>query len=222
MARKKIEIKASPEQLDRMYNLLRAGTPLQIALQSVGISMTTYFYWVANASIVKTVKSQDEIAEIESVANSGISIQEVRDLAAAATKGRKTDIGTYIEPSGESLLAYRNNKAFRKFADRCYEIVQNCDKARSEFASLQLLKIAKSTDKKNQINPSGAMWWLERNLPDFFAKPSDKLKNDETSETAPIPGIQVEFINPESVDSLKRLTDIENEILDSYKKGEDA
>ena len=222
MAKKKLEIKATDEQLDRMYQVLKAGTPLPLALQTVGISMATYYYWVAIASIVVTAKSQQEIEEMEEIARSGVSIQEVRDLAAAASTGRKTDIGTYIEPSGESLLQYKNSRKFKKFADACYEIVSKCNAARSEFASLQLLKIARSTDKKNGINPSGAMWWLERNLPDYFAKPSDKLRESENSEVAPISGVQVEFIDPGTIDTTQRLLDIEKEILDGYKKKDDA
>lgn len=216
MAKRKLEIKATPDQLDDLYLTLKAGAPLQIALQKAGISMATYYYWVAVSSIVSYVKTQEEIEEIEELAKSGISVQNIRDLASAAQKGKKTGVGIYIEPSQESVLQYRNNKYFRDFADKCHEIVSECDKARSEFATLQLLKIARSTDKKNNINPSGAMWWLERNLPDLFAKPSDKAK-EEADQVAAVPSVEVEFIDPETSASAQRLLDMEEQILKDLK-----
>lgn len=219
MANKKLEIKATDDQLTRMYESLRAGAPLQIALQRAAISMATYYYWVAIASIVTTVKSQEEIEEIEELAKSGVSISNVRDLAQAAAKGRKTGLGVFIEPTAESILQYKNNRRFKAFADQVYEIVSNCDSIRSDFATLQLSKIARSTDKKNNINPSGAMWWLERNLPDFFAKPSDKAKENETGEMPNVPAIEVEFIDPDTNDSRQRLIDMEDKILSELKGG---
>ena len=219
MARRKLEIKATDEELARMYESLRAGAPLQLALQRANISIATYHYWVAIACIVSTVKDQEEIEELEEIAKSGVSISNVRDMAQAASKGRKTGVGIYIEPTAESIIAYKNNRRFHKFADRCYEIVTTCDQARSDFAIFQLSKIARSTDKKNNINPSGAMWWLERNMPDFFAKPSDKAKEQETSEVPSVPAIEVEFIDPDTNDSRQRLIDMEEKILSEIKGG---
>lgn len=213
MARKKLEIKATEEQLAKLYDSLKAGAPLQIALQRASISVATYYYWVAISSIVVDVKNQEEIEELETLAQSGVSIQEIKDRAAYETRGKKSGVGTYIEPKAESILQYRNSRKFRKFADQCYEIIQKCDTYRSDFATMQLLRIAQSTSKKNGINPSGAMWWLERNMPDFFAKPSDKAKDQETNEVAPIPPIQVEFIDPSTVENMDRLTEMEQKIL---------
>lgn len=217
MARKKLEINATDDQLGKLYETLKAGGDLRIALQRAAISMATYMYWVAISSIVSYVKSQEEIEEIEAIAKSGVSIQNVRDLAAAAQKGRKTGVGIYIEPSQESVLQYRNVRRFREFADKCYTIVTTCDQCRSDFATLQLTKIARSTDKKNGINPSGAMWWLERNFPDLYAKPSDRAKEDESEQIATVPSIEVEFIDPESESSSKRLADMEEQILKDMK-----
>ena len=222
MAKKKLEIKATIEQLNSMYDSLRAGAPLQIALQRANISVATYYYWVAISSIVVAVKTQEEIEEIEELAKSGVSIQEIRELAAAANKGRKSGVGTYIEPSAESILKYKNSKKFQKFADQCHEIIKKCDAIRSEFATLQLLRIASSTQKKNGINPSGAMWWLERNLPDFFAKPSDKVKEQENQDLPPVPAVTVEFVDPETNESSDRLHDMEQKILNDLKGGNEA
>lgn len=217
MAKRKLEIKATEEQLEELYKTLKAGAPLQLALQRVKISIATYYYWVAVSSIVVYCKTQEEIEEMEALANSGVSVQNVRDLAAAAQRGQKTGIGVYIEPSQKSVLQYKNNRKFAKFADRVHEIVSECDSIRSEFATIQLAKVARSTDKKNNINPSGAMWWLERNLPDFYAKPSDRVKDEETAAVAGIPAVEVEFIDPETTSSVQRLSDMEEQILKDLK-----
>jgi len=217
MAKRKLEIKATDEQLRLLYETLRAGAALQLALQRSGISMTTYYYWVAISSIAAYVKSQEEIEELEALAKSGVSVQNVRDMAAAAQKSRKSGVGVFIEPTQESILQYKNNRKFRAFADKVHEIVKTCDQARSDFATLQLAKIARSTDKKNGINPSGAMWWLERNLPDFYAKPSDRVKDEEVDPTVTVPSVEVEFIDPETRDSTQRLLDMEEQILKDLK-----
>lgn len=217
MSKRKLEIKASEEQIEALYNSLKAGAPIQLALQRASISVATYYYWVAISSIAADVKSQEEIEELEELAKSGVSIQNVRDLAASAQKGKKLGVGVFIEPSAESILQYKNNRKFRAFADKCYEIVTNCDKFRSDFATLQLLKISRSTEKKNGINPSGAMWWLERNFPDFYAKPSDRAKEGETEQPGAVPSIEVEFIDPETPATQQRLIDMEEQILKDLK-----
>ncbi len=222
MAKKKLEIKATDEQLDRMYKALQAGAPLAIALKSASISVATYYYWVAISSIVVVVKSQEEIEELEELAKSGVSIQNVRELAEKESQVSRRGIGSFIEPSAESILNYKNNRRFKKFADQCYEIISHCDKLRSDFATNQLTTIKLSTLKKNGINPSGAMWWLERNLPDFFAKPGDKAKEQESSEPVLVPSVTVEFVDPETSDTQQRLLDMEQQILNDLKGGGDA
>jgi len=218
MPRKKLEIQTTEEQLNTLYDSLKAGSPLQLALQRARISLATYYYWVAISSVVVAVKSQEEIDELESlVGKSGVSVNNVKEMASVAASTRKTGIGTFIEPSGESILKYKNSTRFKNFADEVHEIVSKCDQLRSEFATNQLVRIALSTQKKNGIDPYGAMWWLERNMPDFFAKPSDKSKNAENTENQPVSAIQVEFIDPSSTENRDRLLDVEKQILNDQK-----
>lgn len=219
MAKRKLEIKASEEQIDTLHKKLAAGAPLQLALQSAGISIATYCYWVAIASIVITVKDQEEIDELEALAQSGVSVSGVRDMAAALVKGKRTGLGAYVEPKQESILQYKNSRRFRKFADQVYEIVQKCNQERSDYATKQIELVKVSTLKKNGINPSGAMWWLERNLPDFFAKPSDKPEEEQTADVGGVPAIEVEFINPDTPAQRDRLREIEEKILNDSKVG---
>lgn len=220
MARKKLEIKATDEQLDRMYLALKAGATLEIALKSAGIGAATYYYWVAISSIVTTVKSQEEVEDLEAMAKSGVPLSVIKELAANSQSKSRTSVGSYIEPTQEGILQYKNNTKFRKFANRCYEIVTECDKIRSDFAIRSLIQIQQST-KDKKINPSGAMWWLERSLPDSFAKPSDKAKENENSRVATEP-IRVEFIDPNTATTKERLMDMEREVLEGLKKDGEA
>lgn len=219
MARRKLEIKATQEQIDTLHSKLSAGAPLELALQSASISMATYCYWVAIASIVITVKDQEEIEEMEELAKSGVSISGVRDMAAALTKGKRTGVGAFVEPKEESVLLYKNSRRFKKFADQIYEIVRKCNQVRSDYATKQLEAIKVSTLKKNGINPSGAMWWLERNMPDFFAKPTDKASEEQSTDLGAIPPIEVEFINPDTPTQRDRLHEMEEKILNETKIG---
>lgn len=219
MARRKLEIKITDEQINTLQISLAAGAPLDLALQRVGVSLATYYYWVAIASIVVVVKDREEIEELEAIANSGVSVANIREMAANSKKSDRQAVGAFIEPSEASILAYKNSRKFKRFADRCFEIIDGCNRKRAEFATAQLSKIARSTEKKNGINPSGAMWWLERNMPDQFAKPSDKAIESETANNTSVPAIEVEFIDPNTKENRDRLLDMENEILNDMKQG---
>ena len=61
------------------------------------------------------------------------------------------------------------------------------------------------------------MWWLERNLPDFFAKPGDKAKESENEPKPTTPSIQVEFVDPATPSNQQRLLDMEQQILKDLK-----
>ena len=216
MATKKQVIKATEQQIESLKNALRGGSPLLLALQYAGISRTTYFYWVAVASVVEQVKSQEELEEVEELVHSGISLQAVRDLAESAASTKKSGVGTFIEPSADSVLQYKNSRKFRNFADQCYQIVTECDQIRSTVALSHLVTIKKSTDKGQRINASGSMWFLERTMSDFFAKPSDKVK-DGDNESQTIPPIKVEYVDPTSQEVKDRVEEMERDILESYK-----
>ena len=209
MARKN-SFNVTDTQLEELYSALKGGAPLLLALQYAQINRATYYYWVAVASVVVQAKSQEELEELEDEFNSGISIQQVRDISESVASTKRSGVGTFIEPSQESVMQYRNNKKFQKFADQCYAVVSECDKIRSQLALLHLSNIRKSTDKKNRINASGSMWFLERTLSDFFAKPSDKAIEEQQSNT--VEPIRVEYVKPDSVDTKDRVKAIEEEL----------
>lgn len=202
--------KATDEQIENLYKALKGGAPLLLALQYARISRATYYYWVAIASIVEQVKSQEELEDVEAVVQSGVSLQQIRDISESEANGKRTGIGTFIEPSAESVLQYKNNRKFKKFADHCYQVVSECNAIRSGLALIHLSNIRNSTDKSKRINASGSMWFLERTLSDFFAKPSEKVV-DEGSKTY-IEPVKVEYVNPDTNDTRDRVREMEADL----------
>lgn len=217
MANKKNFINATPEQIEQLENALRGGSPLLLALQYAGISRTTFYYWVAMASIVETVKSQEELEKVEKYMQSGVSLQTVRDLSETAASTKRTSVGAFVEPSAESILQYKNSRKFRKFADQCYEIISECNRIRSGVALTHLLTIKKSTDKGQRINASGSMWFLERQFSDFFSKPNEKAAED--NKDLVVEPIKVEYVEPNSQETRDRVEEMERDIMESYKAG---
>lgn len=203
----------------KLKKALRVGSPLPIALESCGISKTTYFYWVAMYSIVVEAKSQDELEELR--ANEcGISIDEIKNLAAQNSPVKKSAMGAFVEPSAESLLQYRNNRQFRNFANECYEIIKECNEARAEAALGHIGSIVKSvTDKR--VNASGSMWFLERTFADYFSKPSEKAKEEEINKV-PVEKVQVEFVDANTKENKERIKNMEELILSEQKGFEPA
>lgn len=221
MPRKKLEVNATQEQLDQLYDALEVGTPLTIACQMVGISIATYYYWVAVYSVVVYCKEQDELEEMDKMSKAGISIQEIKDFSSAMTNNRKGAIGTFIEPKSESILQYKNSLTFRRFANEVYEIINKCNQIRSKVIVKHLRTIEDSTNKKKGIAASGSMWFLERTQADFFGRPQDKVV-EESATPGSIPSIQVEFVSPDDRDTTDRLKNMEDLVLKELKGAGEA
>ena len=124
-------------------------------------------------------------------------------------------MGGFIEPSMDSILRYKNSKRFKEYADQVYEIINECNQIRAEVTLSHLATITKSTQDK-RINASGSMWWLERTQPDFFAKPTDKVKEEENAPT-PVERVQVEFIDSSTKENKDRIRHMEELVLSEQK-----
>lgn len=222
MAKKELTITATNEQISDLKNSLKLGTPITLALQYARIPQSKYLYWVAIYSVALTCKEQQELEELESIAKTGISIQEIKEMSAATTAhNHKSGIGTFIEPTQEAILRYKNSKKFRDFADQCYKLIDECNQIRSQVVMTHLSVIQKSTDSKNRIKASGSMWFLERTASDFFGRAADKAIEQETTPSA-IPAIRVEYIDPGKTSDLDRLHEIEEKVLNEMKGSGDA
>lgn len=205
--------RATDEQLKKLYDSLEQGAPLVLALQYAGISRATYYYWVAVSCVVEQAKSQEELEDVEALVQSGVSVQEVRDLSESSARQKRMGISVWIEPSAEAVLNYKNNRKFKRFANKCYEVIQECGRIRTGTVISHLQNIKKSSNKYSGVNASGSMWFLERTLPDFFAKPSDKAAADQNGETVRVEPVRVEFVDPDTEETKQRVKDMEQEIL---------
>ena len=220
MPKKKLVVNATDEQLANLYRALQVGTPITVALSLVGISVTTFYYWIAIYSVVVYCKEQDELEELERLSKAGVSIQEIKDLSAAMTHNtKKSAIGTYIEPKQETVLRYRNSISFKHFADEVYQIINKCNQLRSEVVMKHLSIITASTDPKKHIKASGSMWFLERTQADYFGRAADKVIEEDNAPGV-IPSIQVEFVDPKN--SEDRLKEMETKVLEELKGSGDA
>ena len=220
MPRKKLTINATDEQIQLLKAALANGTPISIALQYAGISNATYYYWVAIYSVALVSKEQEELEELEGLAQSGVSLQMCKDIAASNSPTKKMSVGTFIEPTQESLLQYKNVRKFRKFADQVYEIIADCNRIRSQVVIKHLNNIQKSTTDR-RLNASGSMWFLERTMSETFGRAADKAKIEETTP-APIGSVTVEFVDPNTDDSKERLEEMEQKILHELKGSGEA
>lgn len=214
MPRKKLKLTVSQESIDKLEKALEAGSPLHIALQFAGISSTTYYYWVAMYSIALSCKAQDELKDLKAD-KFGVSIETIKDIAAEESAKKQSSLGAFIEPSAESLMQYRNQKEFRDFADQCYEIIKECNEVRAKAALGHLAMITKSVSDK-RVNASGSMWFLERTYSDFFAKPSDKVK-EEDEKKAPVDKVVIEFVDANKKADKDRIQHMEELILREQK-----
>ena len=215
MPRKILKLSVNEEQLAKLEKALKIGTPLNLALQYAGIARTSYYYWVAMYSVVSEIKSQDELEDLK--ANKfGVSIDEIKEIAAENASKRKTALDAFIEPSAESLLKYRNDSQFRAFADKCYEIICKCNGYRAEAAVGHLGTIVKSTSDK-RVNASGSMWFLERTFSEFFSKPSEKAKEEETEVKPIVDKIKIELVDPNGGENKDRVKNMEELILKEQK-----
>ena len=164
----------------------------------------------------------------------GVSFADIRDESQELntfSNNRNGGIATYKEPTEKAKLRYRNNRTFKVFADEVYEFINECDTLRSEAVLYHLNEIRKSAGKRG-VNTQSSQWFLERAVPEHFGKKDtitqriegnmhQTFSSDGDVDKPALPPIKVEFINPNSNDSLNRLKEMENKVKDQVL-GKDA
>jgi len=208
----KYKINVSEEQLDKFYKALHVGSPLNVALSFAGISKTTYILWIEIASVVRYCKEMDMLKEEADILQTGIDMSEIKqeiEQANANTGNSQITVSAYKKPNGESILRYRNNLAYQKYADEVFEIIQKCDSLRSEIVLYHLTAIRDGA-RTRASNTNASQWFLERTLPDVFGK-NDPTKTDIESITQ-TKEVKIEFIDPDSNDSIDRVRRMEQQV----------
>lgn len=215
MANVKYVINASDDQIANLKKALHVGSPLDVALKYSRISKATFYYWVAIANVVKAAREQEFIRLQEEEVNSGVSMSDVQmcvDNENKANSGAKYTIDAFIQPTKESLMKYRNNKRFKEYADKVYDIINECDSLRSEIVLYHLTAIRDAARQRGG-NAVSSQWFLERTMPEFFGRQDTINQNIETKGTAPAP-VVVKFVNPKDAESKDRVKMMEQTIMD--------
>lgn len=215
MSNIKYIINATDQQIALLQNALRVGSPLDVALKFANISKQTYYYWVSLASIVKYELEKEYAQQQEAIAESGVSFKYIREKVMEDTRSinnYKSTIDAFIEPSKESLMKYRTSKNFKEFCQQAYQIINECDKARSDIVLAHLKAIRESATGENRYakgkNMSASQWFLERTLPNYFGRPIDNVAIENSKPIEPIKVTFVSSNDKETKDRVKAMEDL--------------
>lgn len=193
------------DDLSKLYGALRYGSPIRTALKYAGITHAKYRYWLSIHAVVEYCHEQEEITEMER-AKSPMAI--IRRRAYETATALDMD-GNAIEPDPEMCLLYAKSEKFRDQAEEIWEIIEKCEKAQTSSILSHLQRINNEGTSKQAMGAS--QWFLERALPVQFGK-------QEPEHTPAIQPVKVEFIKSDSESSMKRIEDMEKELLGERSK----
>ena len=210
MANIKYQINVSEEQINNLKKALHVGSPLSTALKFAGISRSTYYYWVAIASLVRYVKEQEFAKQQSDLVDAGISFAAIKESIQEdqkETEHHQSTIDAFIEPTPESILKYKTNRSFKEFADKVYAIIEDCDRMRSEIVMYHLTAIRDSARQRG-ASSNASQWFLERTLPEYFGrvKTPEEIENENKKK---VETVEVKFISPDNKDTTQRVRDME-------------
>ena len=103
-------INATPDQLNNLYDSLKKGVPLSVALTHCNISQTTYFYWVTLASITHNMKEEKELQALSVLVQDENEIQYTRDSLFQEEETYQNEIITkFVNPKESQCYRYQKN-----------------------------------------------------------------------------------------------------------------
>ena len=192
--------KETETKIKKLQNALSVGAPLKIALKHANIKYAEYLYWLSLCSVVDYCREQEAISKLSG-------------KKALAETRRKASEMAFIEerqsePDTELIALYMNSASFKEEADKTKDLMEKCDTAKTNGILRHLTRIATSNDR-TEITAS--QWYLERALPTAFGK----AEEEERKGVAPI---KVQFVSSKGETSMKRLEDMEKEILGEGKR----
>lgn len=192
--------KETETKIKKLQNALSVGAPLKIALKHANIKYAEYLYWLSLCSVVDYCKEQEAISRLSS------------KKALAETRRKASEMAfieeRQAEPDTELIALYMNSASFKEEADKTKELMEKCDTAKTNGILRHLTRIATSNDR-TEITAS--QWYLERALPTAFGK----AEEEEKKGVAPI---KVQFVSSKGEASMKRLEDMEKDILGEGKR----
>ena len=192
--------KETETKIKKLQNALSVGAPLKIALKHANIKYAEYLYWLSLCSVVDYCREQEAISRLSS------------KKALAETRRKASEMAfieeRQAEPDTELIALYMNSASFKEEADKTKDLMEKCDTAKTNGILRHLTRIATSNDR-TEITAS--QWYLERALPTAFGK----AEEEEKKGVAPI---KVQFVSSKGETSMKRLEDMEKEILGEGKR----
>lgn len=192
--------KETETKIKKLQNALSVGAPLKIALKHANIKYAEYLYWLSLCSVVDYCREQEAISKLSS------------KKALAETRRKASEMAfieeRQAEPDTELIALYMNSASFKEEADKTKDLMEKCDTAKTNGILRHLTRIATSNDR-TEITAS--QWYLERALPTAFGK----AEEEEKKGVAPI---KVQFVSSKGETSMKRLEDMEKEILGEGKR----
>lgn len=192
--------KETETKIKKLQNALSVGAPLKIALKHANIKYAEYLYWLSLCSVVDYCREQEAISRLSS------------KKALAETRRKASEMAfieeRQAEPDTELIALYMNSASFKEEADKTKDLMEKCDTAKTNGILRHLTRIATSNDR-TEITAS--QWYLERALPTAFGK----AEEEERKGVAPI---KVQFVSSKGETSMKRLEDMEKEILGEGKR----
>jgi hypothetical protein len=204
----KYKLNVSDEQIDNLKKAFQAGSPLDVALSYAQISKYTFYYWVSIANVVRAVKEADFVKEQEEMNKIGIDLSSIREQIEIDSESIfRTGVNAYFNPDPRAIKKYRENSAFRVFANQVYDIILECDKKRSEVILYHLTAIRESV-KKRGAPPTSSQWFLERTLPRQFGRTFLPEENDKR----PVEPIKIEFVSADEKDTKDRVKAMERTV----------
>lgn len=204
----KYKLNVDDTQIENLKKSFQAGAPLDVALAYAQISKYTFYYWVSIANVVRACKEADFVKEQEEMNKIGIDLSSIREQIEIDSESIfRTGVNAYFNPDPRAIKKYRENSAFRVFANQVYEIICDCDKRRSEVILYHLTAIRDSV-KKRGAPPVSSQWFLERTLPKQFGRNFVQEEN----ENKVVKPVQIEFVSPDKKDTQERVKAMERTV----------
>lgn len=193
------------KKIEKLYKTLAIGTPVKTALKYCSIPYVDYCYWLMLYNLVEYMNQQEESEKLEG--------EDLSDILEQAREMARAEKGQEVEPPPEAVVRYNRSERYRKNAIEIHDIIEKCRVSQTSAVVRHLSRIATSEDKA-QLTAS--QWFLERALPEEFGL-KQSLTLDKRTSLAPKP-IKVEFVKSDSEADLKRVAEIEKELLGSNKR----
>ena len=177
---------------------------MRIALNAAGIRYSEYRYML---EVFVAVEHCAMKAELNELGKSKSTLAKIKESIFSFDRYVDED-GREVEPNPEIVNLYGHSAQFKREADEIHSQMMKIRECQTNAILLHLSRIADENASKAVV--SASQWFLERSLPTDFGK-------QDAEQSAPIAPVKVEFVKCDSPSSLKRLEDMEREILGDRK-----